>query len=234
MEPLGWSGCSGLSLFARIQTPRSCRVEKELTIGDGLAGQPSLEYFVVSPRLDVLSLVEQHEYYACDFDFDFEMCLCTSYRLTKTFVGGHNLGVFALPHSVLPMFYGLGPNWQVDWEPNRFFLVPFSSIFACYSGLMLCGSEADKAHIWQKSITKFLLFSIDSLVAVARDGVFLSKTADPHIVVDGLGVMEARPDCLARWIDELSSFPIVLKMRFDPLLPYFVLQRGKEVILVLR
>lgn len=76
---------------------------------------------------------------------------------------------------------------------------------------------------------KFLVFVHVSFVTVARDGVFMSKTADHSIVADGVGVLGPMPVNLANQIDDLCFFSIVRMEGFDPLLAYVVFCRGKEV-----
>lgn len=42
-------------------------------------------------------------------------------------------------------------------------------------------------------ITKLLVFVLVWFVAPAREGIFISKTTDPRIVVEGLGVLVPMP-----------------------------------------
>lgn len=51
-------------------------------------------------------------------------------------------------------------------------------------GLMLCGSEADKANIWLTTISEFLVFVLVKLITADGISVFMSKTADQRIVAE--------------------------------------------------
>lgn len=66
--------------------------------------------------------------------------------MIKTFVGLHNVEVFALPPCDAPRMYVLVPKWCVTWEPCRILLVTSQSIFMNYWGLLLRGFETEKAH----------------------------------------------------------------------------------------
>lgn len=77
------------------------------------------------------------------------------------------------------------------------------------SNLLL--TETDKAHVWQLAFVEFLLFSLFSSVAIACDGLFMSKTADLLIVGSGLGVSLPMLDRLVRWINDLGFFSLVCK-----------------------
>lgn len=96
-------------------------------------------------------------------------------------------------------------------------------------GLTLRGSDAGNGLVWRIEITELLVFALVSLVAAARDGVFILNTADLRIVADGLGVLVQIPDRPSRWIDDLGFFPIVFKKGFNPLRAYFLFCRGQEV-----
>lgn len=158
--------------------------------GDGLASKPNDKYFMVSLRLDGLWLVDLHEYWERDGDFD--TCMSTNRRLTKTSAGWHNVEVFVLPLRDRPVVYVPVPGWWVDWEPSCLLFVTSPSAFAYNSRLMVCGCKADKAHIWRIKITEFLILALGSLVAAALDIVFMSKTDNPGTVVDYIGGF--RPD----------------------------------------
>lgn len=119
--------------------------------GDSLADKPSLEYFVVSRQFDGLWSVDHQEYWARNCNF--EMHMRTNRRLAKTFAGWHNVKVFALPSHDRPGVYVSVPGWWVGWESSLSLLVPSPSVFVYYSGLMLCGSKADKVQIWRILIT---------------------------------------------------------------------------------
>lgn len=57
----------------------------------------------------------------------------------------------------------------------------------------------------------------------------MSKTAELRIITDGLGVLLARPDRLACWIDELGFVLIVYKAGFVPDFSYVGFRRDQEV-----
>lgn len=59
---------------------------------------------------------------------------------------------------------------------------------------------------------KFLVFVVVLFAAATRNGVFMSKTANPRIVADGLGLLGPMPDHLACWIDDISFFGTVMKI----------------------
>lgn len=109
--------------------------------GDGLVRKSNLEYCVVSLQFNSLWFVERHNYWMCDCDF--EMHMRESRRLIKNLIEWHNVEVVAPLHRDRPALY---VPVRVGWEPSRLFLVPLPSFFAYYSGQVLCGSEADKAH----------------------------------------------------------------------------------------
>lgn len=73
------------------------------------------------------------------------------------------------------------------------------------------------------------LLSLVLSVVSACDGVFMSRTAVPHIVAHGLVVLVLRPDRMVRWIDHLGFLAIVLKTVFDPLLAHVTYLRGQKV-----
>lgn len=76
-----------------------------------------------------------------------------SCRLTETFVGWHNIEVFAILPIDRPVAYVLVPSRWVGWEPGCLLLVPSLFVLSYYSGLVVCGSEAEKAHIWHIATT---------------------------------------------------------------------------------
>lgn len=94
---------------------------------------------------------------------------------------------------------------------------------------MLCASEADKKHILYIAIMELLFFALDSFVFAARDGVSMSRTADPRITSNGLGVLVPMSDRLAPCIDDLPLFKIVHKTNFYPVLVYVAFCRWQEV-----
>lgn len=135
---------------------------------------------------------------------------------------------FLLPCDRLKM-YVPGPISWFGLEPSRILLVPSPSVSAYYSGFVLCGSEADKAHLWQPAFVEFLLFSLISFIAVALSGIFMSKTTDPKIVVEGLSLLVSKLYCLARWNNDLAFFAIMSKTRLDHVAVYVAFCRGHEV-----
>lgn len=156
------------------------------------------------------------------------MGMRTNRQLIRKFVWWHNVEVFVLPRCDWTPVYVPVPDWWVGREPSRFLLEPSPSVLSCFSGVMLCGSEADKAHVCWFLITQFLVFVLVPLVAATCDGVFTSKTADPRIVEDDFGVTVPMPDRLAGWIPDLGFFPIVCKTVLDPVLAYVSFSRGKR------
>lgn len=142
---------------------------------------------MVSQRFDRIWFVDRHEYW--ERDCDFEMLLRTIRRTIKTLVGWHSVEVLGLPPFDRPvvMCWFLVNGLDGSQVVCFLLLVPSPSGFAYYSGLMQYGFETDKAHIWPFGITVFLFFALVFLVSAVCHGVFLSKTADPHIVADGLG-----------------------------------------------
>lgn len=87
-------------------------------------------------------------------------------------------------------------------------MVPFSSVFAYYSGVMLGGSDSDRANVWWVAITEFFVFALIPFIAGACYGVLMSRMADRRIVADGYGVLVPVPDSLAHWFDDLGSFSV--------------------------
>lgn len=138
-------------------------------------------------------------------------------------------GSAAIPARDRPVVYVVVPGLWVGWVPGRLFLVPYPTALANYSGLMLCVSEADKAHTWQIPITEFLVFVPVSLVAAARDDVLMSNIANDRIVAERLGVLVPTADSSARWINDLGFFPIFCKTESDSVPAYVSFHRRQEV-----
>lgn len=74
------------------------------------------------------------------------------------------------PRDDLVVYIPVWDRWA-GWEPRHWLLVRSASVFAYYSGLILCGSDADKEHIWRVAITKFVVFALVSFGAAAGNGV---------------------------------------------------------------
>lgn len=89
----------------------------------------------------------RHEYW--DRNCDFKMQMGASHRLIKTIDGYHIVEVIALPPCNLPGIHVPMFDWRVRWEPIRFFLTLSLFVFAYYTVLVSCGSEAAKAHLWR-------------------------------------------------------------------------------------
>lgn len=103
--------------------------------------RPHLDYLVESVQFDHVGLDYRQEYWFCDCDF--EMCMHTNCLLIKTFLGWHDVEVFALrPCDPLSMYVPVPSCW-IRWEQSRPLLVPSPSVFAYFSGLLLHGSEAE-------------------------------------------------------------------------------------------
>lgn len=81
---------------------------------------------------------------------------------------------------------------------------------------MLSGFTADKAHICRIAITECSVSVVASAIAAACNGVSMLYTANPRVDADGLEVFVPTPDCLASWIDDLVSFPIICNPGLDP------------------
>lgn len=121
------------------------------------------------------------------------------------------------------------PHWWVGWEPNCLLLKPSPSVLTYYSGLNLCWSKSEKAHIWRIAITESLVLALDSLLAAAHHGVIMSKTAYPRTISGNLGIVMPIHDCLTRWIDDLVLLPSVCKSGLDLVLTFVALCGGQEV-----
>lgn len=106
------------------------------------------------------------------------MRLHTDLRLMKTFVGWFNVEVFAPPHHDRPMVCLPVADWKIGLEPSGWLVVPSPSVLANYPSLTLCGSKADKVHVWQIRITEFLEFALVSFFSAARNDLFMSKEAE--------------------------------------------------------
>lgn len=104
-----------------------------------------------------------------------------------------------LPPPDCPSMYVSLPDRWVGLEPSYLLLVRSLSVFAYYSCLIICGSDADKARLWWIAITECPVCALVSFVAAAQHVVFTSKTADPDIVGDGLGCSY---QCLIVWLVE--------------------------------
>lgn len=88
-------------------------------------------------------------------------------------------------------------DWSIGWTPSRLLLVPLLSVFANYSGLVQPLSQADKIHVWRTEIGEFFVPWLASLAVGARNAVFMSKTAEQHIVVEVFGGFVPMADLLA-------------------------------------
>lgn len=62
---------------------------------------------------------------------------------------------------------------------------------------MLCGSEADKVLDGGLRL-EFIVLALPLFVAGTRDGVFMSNTANLHMVADDMRVLVTMPDRLDR------------------------------------
>lgn len=100
---------------------------------------------MVSLWSDGLWFVDAHEYWAPDYKFDMRMR--TRHRLRRRFVAWEIVEVFTLSPRDRAVVYVLVPYRWIGQEPSRLLMVPSRFAFAYYSRLMLCGHEADKAHI---------------------------------------------------------------------------------------
>lgn len=73
------------------------------------------------------------------------------------------------------------------------------------------------------------MFAWTSFIATACKVIFMLKTADPLIIVDGFGVLGPMPDGVTRHINDLGFFVIIQKIRFYLDLVYVTFCRGREV-----
>lgn len=93
----------------------------------------------------------------------------------------------------------------------------------------LCGSEADKAHIWRIAITEFLFSAFVSFAATAFWAVPMFKTAYLRSVADDLRVWVPMADSLAGWIDNLGLLLNVDNTVLDPVLSHVAYGSGHQV-----
>lgn len=59
--------------------------------------------------------------------------------------------------------------------------------------------------------------------------MFMSKTANKHIVGDGLGVNVPMPGQLVRWVEDLGFLAIIDKAGLDPALAYALCCQEQKV-----
>lgn len=79
-------------------------------------------------------------------------------------------------------------DWWVGSESSLSLLLMLQFVFVYFSSLMLCGSDADKTHVWRTAIMKLVVFELRSFVTTARNSLLLSKPAHQRIDEDDLGV----------------------------------------------
>lgn len=65
-------------------------------------------------------------------------------------------------------------------------------------------SDADNGHIWWIAITELIVVTLISFVATDCIVFFMSKTADRHIVANGLRVLVLMPYRFGRRIYDLE------------------------------
>lgn len=87
------------------------------------------------------------------------MHMCTSRRLTKTFVGLHIVDLFAFPPCHCLRMCVPAPDWSVGCEQSCSILLLSTYAFAFYSGFFLHYFQADIAHSWWIEITDLLVFA---------------------------------------------------------------------------
>lgn len=75
----------------------------------------------------------------------------------------------------------------------------------------------------------FLVLSLVISVTATADDVFMSKTADPRIVVNGLNVLVPMSTLTAFLIDDLTFFVITSPTVSNAVLAYVMFRRGNEV-----
>lgn len=93
---------------------------------------------------------------------------------------------------------------------------------------MLCGSEADKAHIWRIANTDSLGFVFLLFISASCNGFFMSKTADPRIAADGLVVLMPMLDRLTRGTDYVGFLVVIFQTGQDLLQAFFRFHHGQE------
>lgn len=108
-----------------------------------------------------------------------------------------------------PVVYVPVLDCLVGRDPNRLLLLPLPYVFEYYSGLILRGSVAVNAHIWETVIMTFFVSVHIYLLAAAGDGVFIKKGPTFVSLADGLGVLVLMSDSFARCIDDIPFFLIV-------------------------
>lgn len=116
-------------------------------------------------------------------------------------------------------------------------LRPPPSVLAYYSGLMLRGSEDDKARLGRTVIMAFLGFVLVSFFTAAHDGVFMSKTRDLCTVVDGLRLLVPMPERFAGLNIDLGLFSMIFKKAlnlFRPTSRFVVAKRSIGLLLTLK
>lgn len=75
-------------------------------------------------------------------------------------------------------------------------------------------SEADQMQFWRIATTEFLVLGFISLVAVAFEVSFESKTADLGNVAEGLGFLMPMSESLTYWTTDLGFLRIISKTWF--------------------
>lgn len=111
----------------------------------------NVEYFVVSPWIAGFYFLYCHKYWACDCDL--EMQMRTNRPLTKTAIWWNNVEVFALSPRAGFAVYSPAHWW---WPGNQVLCFSYRSRPLLLITLVWsepCGSEAEKARIWQIVIT---------------------------------------------------------------------------------
>lgn len=114
--------------------------------------------------------------------------MCTSRQLVKTFVGLHNFEELALPLLHRLKMYGPVLDWWLGWELSHILLVLWPSVFAYYSCLLLCGSEADNVQLWRIAFKELLMSALIMFAGAACEGAFRSKNAGLPKVMEAKAV----------------------------------------------
>lgn len=79
--------------------------------------------------------------------------------------------MFGLPPRDRPVCYVPVLDWCVCSETSRLFQFPSQSALSYSPGPVLCGFEADQAHVWRTEILGVLVFAPVPIGSAAGDGV---------------------------------------------------------------
>lgn len=152
---------------------------------DGLSDKPHLDNFVVSLQFNRVWFVDCHQCWA--HNCDFEMGMPTNNRLTKTFVGWHNAEMIAFLPGICTQ--RCIRRYATDWLDGSREAYCWCGRRAFQHITSARRSESYKTHLWRIAITESLVFLLISFVVAAREGLLMSKNADPPMVSEVLGML---------------------------------------------